>query len=133
LTDLLAGQVQIYFETSPLIIPQAQAGKLRVLAIAGNNRLNHLPEVPTTGESGFPKLLGGFWSGLVAPPGTPSDIVEALNAAVNEAMRSQEVQTAMERLGATPQLGTPVEFREFISAETTRWTEIIRSAGVKAH
>jgi tripartite-type tricarboxylate transporter receptor subunit TctC len=131
LTDLLAGHVQMYFETSPLILPHAQAGKLRVLAIAGSRRLNQLPEVPTTRESGFPGLLGGFWSGLVAPAGTPSDIVETINAAVNEAMRSQNVQTAMETLGANQQLGTPADFGQFISAETARWTEIIRASGVK--
>ena len=131
LTDLLAGQVQMYFETSPLILPQANAGKLRVLAIAGNGRLSHLPGVPTTRESGFPNLVGGFWSGLVAPPGTPADIVATINAAANEAMRSPEVRTAIETLGASQQLGTPTEFRNFISAETRKWTEIIRSAGVK--
>jgi len=131
LTDLLAGQVQVYFETSPLVLPQVQAGKLRVLAIAGSSRLKHLPEVPTTRESGFPHLLGGFWSGLVAPAGTPADIVEAINAAANEAVRSPEVQTAMETLGASQQLGTPAEFGAFISAETKRWTKIIRASGVK--
>ena len=131
LTDLLAGQVQIYFETSPLVLPQAQAGKLRVLAVAGNSRLNHLPEVPTTHESGFPHLLGGFWSGLVAPPGTPASIVEAINVTINEAMRSAEVQSAIEKLGGSQQLGTPAEFGAFISAETRRWTEIIRVADVK--
>jgi tripartite-type tricarboxylate transporter receptor subunit TctC len=131
LTDLLAGQVQMCFETSPLFIPQAQAGKLQLLAVAGNRRLNHLPDLPTTPESGFPDLIGGFWSGLVAPPGTPPDIVATINAAANEAMRSQEVRAAMEILGANPQLGTPAEFRSFISAETKKWTAVIRSAGVK--
>ena len=118
LTDLLAGQVQIYFETAPLILPQAQAGKLRVLAIAGKSRLDHLPDVPTTREAGLPHLLGGFWSGLVAPAGTPSDIVETINSAANEAMRSQEVQSAMETLSEW-QLGTPTEFGTFISARST--------------
>ena len=130
LTDLLAGQVQIYFETAPLILPQAQAGKLRVLAIAGKSRLDHLPDVPTTREAGLPHLLGGFWSGLVAPAGTPSDIVETINSAANEAMRSQEVQSAMETLGASQQLGTPTEFGTFISAEIRRWTEIVRTSGI---
>ena len=130
LTDLLAGQVQIYFETAPLILPQAQAGKLRVLAIAGKSRLDHLPDVPTTREAGLPHLLGGFWSGLVAPAGTPSDIVETINSAANEAMRSQEVQSAMETLGASQQLGTPTEFGAFISAEIRRWTEIVRTSGI---
>jgi tripartite-type tricarboxylate transporter receptor subunit TctC len=87
--------------------------------------------VPTTRESGFPHLLGGFWSGLVAPAGTPNNIVEAINTVANEAMRSQEVQIAMETVGASQQLGTPEEFGEFISAETRRWTEIVRTSGVR--
>jgi tripartite-type tricarboxylate transporter receptor subunit TctC len=131
LTDLLAGQVQMYFETAPLIVPQAQAGKLRVLAVAGDRRLNQLPEVPTTRESGIPNLLGGFWSGLVAPAGTPSHIVEAINAAVNEAMQSQALQAAMAALGASHHPGTPTEFRRFVSAETEKWTAIIRASGIK--
>ncbi len=131
LTDLLAGRVQIYFDTTPLIVPQAQAGKLRVLAIAGDRRLKQMPEVPTTRESGIPNLLGGFWSGLVAPAVTPSHIVEAINAAVNEAMQSQAFQAAMEALGASHQRGTPAEFGKFISAETEKWTAIIRASGIK--
>jgi tripartite-type tricarboxylate transporter receptor subunit TctC len=131
LTDLLSGQVQIYFETTPLIVPQAQAGKLRVLAIAGDRRLKQMPEVPTTRESGIPNLLGGFWSGLVAPAGTPSHIVEAINAAVTEAMQSQALQAAMEALGASHQPRTPAEFGRFISAETGKWSAIIRASGIK--
>ena len=131
LTDLLAGQVQMYFETSPPILPQAQAGKLRVLAIAGASRMTQLPHTPTTIEAGYTNLVGGFWSGLVAPPGTPPEIVTTINAAANEVVRSPEVQAAMERLGARERLGSPADFRDFIAAETIKWTEIIRTAGVK--
>jgi tripartite-type tricarboxylate transporter receptor subunit TctC len=131
LTDLLAGQVQIYFETTPLIVPQAQAGKLRVLAIAGDRRLKQMPEIPTTRESGIPNLIGGFWSGIVAPAGTPDRIVKAINTAANEAMHSQALQAAMEALGASHQPGTPAEFGRFISTETRKWTAIIRASGIK--
>ena len=131
LTDLLAGQVQIYFETTSLILPQAQAEKLRVLAIADDRRLKQMPEVPTTRESGIPNLVGGFWSGLVAPGGTPRPVVEAINAAVTEVMQSQALQAAMERLGASHQPATPAEFGRFISAETEKWTATIRAAGIK--
>ena len=110
LTDLLAGQVQIYFETRPAHTSSGASGKI---ARAGNCRKE--PSGPSAGRaddprSGLPHLLGGFWSGLVAPAGTPSDIVETINSAANEAMRSQEVQSAMETLGASQQLGTPTEF-----------------------
>jgi tripartite-type tricarboxylate transporter receptor subunit TctC len=133
LTDLVAGQVQIYFETSPLVLPQAQAAKVRVLAVAGSSRVNYLPEVPTVQEAGFPQLLGGFWSGVVAPAGTPAGIAEAINAAINDAMRSADVRSAIEKLGGSQQPGTPSDFAAFINAETTRWTEIIRVAGLKVN
>jgi tripartite-type tricarboxylate transporter receptor subunit TctC len=90
-----------------------------------------MPEIPTTRESGIPNLLGGFWFGLVAPAGTPSHIVEAINAAGNEAMQSRALQAAMEALGASHQPSTPAEFGKFISAETEKWTAIIRASGIK--
>jgi len=131
LNDVVAGHVKMYFETSPLIIPQAEAGALRVLAVASETRVERLPDIPTTRESGYPELLGSFWSGLVAPPGTPANIVTAINAATNDAMRSAELGNALAKLAARPQTGSPHEFREFIAAETRKWSSVIRSAGIK--
>jgi tripartite-type tricarboxylate transporter receptor subunit TctC len=129
----LAGQVQIYFETSPLILPQAEAGKLRVLAIADDTRLAQLPDVPTTGESGFPKLIAGFWSGILAPGGTAPDIVGLLNTAINEAMQAPQVQQALAKLSARPMVGSPQDFRTFINEETRKWTAVIRAANLQSN
>jgi len=132
LNDVVAGHVKMYFETSPLIIPLAEAGTLRVLAVAAETRVERLPNIPTMRESGYPNVLGSFWSGLVAPPGTPAHIVTAINAAANEAIRSAELGDALAKLAARPQTGTPHEFGEFIAAETRKWGSVIRSAGIKA-
>ena len=104
---------------------------MRVLAIAGTQRMAQLSDTPTTQEAGFENLAGGFWSGLVAPNGTPSDIVATINTASNEAMQSDEMRAALNILGGREQLGSPADFRDFIAAETIKWTEVIRTAGVK--
>jgi tripartite-type tricarboxylate transporter receptor subunit TctC len=130
-TDFLAGQVQIYFETAPLILSHAVAGKLRVIAVAGQARIRQLPDVPTTIESGFPKLVGGFWAGVLAPSCTPRGIIDRLNVAINEAMQSPDVQVSLAKLGAEPMLGSPGEFAAFIAAETQKWSAVIKAAGIK--
>lgn len=130
-TDLLAGQVQIYFESAPLILSHAVAGKLRVIAVAGQARIRQLPDVPTTIESGFPKLVGGYWAGVLAPSGTPRGIVDRLNVAINEAMQSPDVQVTLAKLGAEAMLGSPGEFALFIAAETQKWSAVIKAAGIK--
>ena len=83
-TDLVAGQVQMIFETTAILLPHVEGGRLRALAVATDKRSALLPDVPTTAESGYPKLMASFWSGLLAPAGTPAAIVEKLNGAVNE-------------------------------------------------
>ncbi len=130
LTDLLGGQVQIYFETAPLILPQVAAGKLRVIAVAAELRIAQMPDVPTTTESGFPELVGGFWSGILAPAGTPVKIVGKLNSAINETMQSPQVQDSLTKLAGHARVGSPDEFAAFIAAERQKWTPI--AARVKA-
>ena len=131
ITDLLAGQVQVYFETAPLILPQAEAGKLRVIAVAGTSRLSGLKDVPTMIESGFPHLTGGFWAGILAPAGTPRPVVELLNASINDAMRSPDAQLGLAKLGGEAKLGSPEDFAAFIAKETEKWSAVIATAGLK--
>jgi tripartite-type tricarboxylate transporter receptor subunit TctC len=131
ITDLLAGQVQIYFETAPVVLPHAEAGKLRILAVADQRRLSQLLGVPTTAEAGFPSLVGGFWSGIVAPAGTPAQIVDRLNIAINEIMRSPEAEVGLSKLGAGAMLGSPQAFAAFIASERQKWSAVIDAAGVK--
>jgi tripartite-type tricarboxylate transporter receptor subunit TctC len=93
--------------------------------------LEQLPNVPTTAESGFSDLVGGFWSGIVAPPGTPSTVVAMLNAAINSIMQTQDVRDALRRLGAEPRLDLPDAFARFLAAETRKWSAVINKAGLK--
>ena len=132
ITDLLAGQVQMYFDTVALFLPYIQAGKLKALAVADNTRSASLPAVPTTTESGFPTLKATFWIGIVAPIGTPATIVEKLNTSINEFLRRPEVEASLARFNATPKIGSPQDFAKFWRAETERWTNVITSAGIKA-
>jgi tripartite-type tricarboxylate transporter receptor subunit TctC len=130
-SDLLAGQVQMIFETTAILLPHVQGGRLRALAVAVAARSPLLPEVPTTAESGYPKLLASFWSGLLAPAGTPAPIVAKLNAAVNDILKSKEAQTGLERLSAEAKIGSPRDFAAFIAAETPRWAAIASETGIK--
>ena len=130
ITDLLAGEVQIYFETAAVVLPHAEAAKLRILAVATERRFAPLPDIPTTVESGFPNLVSGFWSGIVSPNGTPSRIVSKLNSAINEVMRSEKAQLGLSSLGGEAKFGSPEEFAAFIAAEREKWSAVIRAAGI---
>ena len=130
-TDLLAGQVQVYFATPADILPHVGAGKVRVIAVADTLRFPQLPDVPTTVESGSPNLTAEFWSGILAPAGTPTSIVDQLNVAINEIMRSPDARLALNQIGGKAKLGTPEDFKAFITTETQKWSAIIKATGVK--
>jgi tripartite-type tricarboxylate transporter receptor subunit TctC len=130
-TDLLAGQVQMIFETTAILLPHVEGARLRALAVATEARSPLLPEVPTTAESGYPKIIASFWSGLLAPAGTPPAIVEKLNATANEILKSKEAQAGLARLGAEARIGAPRDFAAFIAAETPRWAAIANETGIK--
>ena len=129
--DLLAGQVQMIFETTAILLPHVESGKLRALAVASAVRSPLLADVPTTAESGYPKLVASFWSGLLAPAGTPAPVIDKLNAAVNEILKTKEAQTGLARLSAEAKIGSPQDFAAFIAAETPRWAAIANETGIK--
>src|SRR5262249_55371489 len=131
-TDLLAGQVQMIFETTAILLPHVQGGRLRALAVATQARSPLLPSVPTTAESGYPKLIASFWSGLLAPAGAPSPIVDKLHAPLHDILPPQEAPAGFARLGAEAKLGSPQDFATFIAAEAPRWTAIANETGIKA-
>jgi tripartite-type tricarboxylate transporter receptor subunit TctC len=130
--DLLAGQVQMEFETLPILLPHVEAGKLKALAIADATRNPQLPDVPTTVEAGLPQLQATFWSGILAPAGTPQRIVDRLNAAINDILRTKEIEAVLARLSAKPKIGTPQDFAAFVAAESGKWTAVVNAAGIKA-
>ena len=130
-TDLVAGQVQMIFETTAILLPHVEGGRLRALAVATDKRSALLPDVPTTAERGYPKLMASFWSGLLAPAGTPAAIVEKLNGAVNEILKSKDAQAGLARLSAEAKIGSPQDFAAFIGAEAPRWAAIANETGIK--
>jgi tripartite-type tricarboxylate transporter receptor subunit TctC len=131
ITDLLAGQVQMYFETSTVLLPHIEAGTLRPLAVASATRSRELPEVPTTTESGFPTVQGTLWSGMLAPAGTQASIVNKLNSAINDILKAEDTQTRLKTLGAEAKGGSPQEFAAFISAELQKWAAVVAAASIK--
>jgi tripartite-type tricarboxylate transporter receptor subunit TctC len=131
ITDLIAGHVQMDFETIALLLPHVEAGKLRALALADETRSPQLPNVPTTIESGFAKLQATYWSGVLAPSGTSPNIVNKLNATINEVLRSKELEATLARLSARPKIGSPQDFAAFMAAETRKWSEVVSAAGIR--
>ena len=103
----------------------------KALAVADETRNAQLPAVPTTTETGLPKLQATYWNGVLAPAGTPTNIVGKLNAAINEIMKSPDLQATLVKLSAKPKIGSPQDFAAFIAAERKKWTEVADAAGVK--
>ncbi len=129
--DLVAGQVQMMFDTVTLQAPQLEAGNTRALAITAMQRLTTLPNVPTMSEAGFPDVQGGAWFGVFAPAGTPPAAVNWLNAEVKKAFASPEVREKFQKQGAQLMLGSPAEFTAFVASESKRWGDVIKKADIK--
>jgi tripartite-type tricarboxylate transporter receptor subunit TctC len=110
---------------------QAQAGKVRILAIAGKKRSDAAPNVPTMAEAGFPGLDLEMWHGMVAPAGTPAPIVKRLNEEFIKASRSPDIQRIIDVQATDLFLSTPDEFAKTIAADTERLGKVIRDAGIK--
>jgi tripartite-type tricarboxylate transporter receptor subunit TctC len=130
-SDLLGQQVQMVFLDLPVILPQIKAGALRPIAIGSPERAPTAMEVPTTAEAGMPDLRIENWYGMVAPAGTPADIVAILNKTAVEAMRDPAVKEKLAAQGTDLIGDTPEHFRDFIDSETKKWAEVIKDAGVQ--
>jgi tripartite-type tricarboxylate transporter receptor subunit TctC len=128
---VLTGEVQMAFETVPLLLGHIQAGKLRAIAVADAIRSHQLPDVPTTVESGFPEMQATFWLGVMAPAGTAPAIVSKLNATINGIMQSRDLEASLDKVGARPKLGSPQDVAVFMAAERKRWAEVIQRAGIR--
>jgi tripartite-type tricarboxylate transporter receptor subunit TctC len=129
-SDLIANQVDATFTGSPAVLPHIRSGRLRALAVSSSARLPALPDVPTVAESGYPGFEADQWYGVVAPAGTPADVVARLNAAINQALQAPEVMQQMVGEGATPMPGTPQAFGALIAREIPRWREVIKAGNV---
>ncbi len=130
-TDLLGGQVQMMFDNMPSALPHAKAGKLRPLAVTGLKRSAALPDIPTMDEEGLKGFNATSWFGLLAPAGTPKDIVAKLNAASVKALASPEMMERLAAQGAEPVGNTPEQFAAFIKAEIDKWSKIVKASGAR--
>jgi len=130
-TDLLGGQVQMMFDNMPSSLPYAKAGKLRALAVTSMTRSAALPDVPTMDEEGLKGFDATSWFGLLAPAGTPKDIVAKLNAASVKALASAEMRERLAAQGADPVGNTPEQFAAFIKAEIDKWAKIVKASGAR--
>ena len=129
--DLLGQQVQMTFLDLPVLLPQIRAGALRPIAIGSAERAPTAPDVPTTAEAGLPGLRIENWYGMVAPKGTPTEIVVALHRLATLAMADPSVKEKLALQGATLIGDTPEHFRAFIADEMDRWAKVIKDAGVE--
>jgi tripartite-type tricarboxylate transporter receptor subunit TctC len=128
--DLLGQQVQMTFLDLPVLLPQVKAGTLRPIAIGSAMRAPTAPDVPTTAEAGFADLRIENWYGMVAPKGTPKEIVTALHDLATKAMADPAVKEKLAQQGATLVGDEPEHFRQFIADETKKWAKVIKDAGV---
>jgi len=130
LTDLLSGQVQLYFGSMPASIEYVKAGKLRALAVTTARRSQALPDIPTVGEFVPGYELSG-WQGVGAPRNTPAEIVNKLNKEINLALADPKMKARLADLGGTVLPGTPADFGKFIAEEAEKWGKVIKFAGIK--
>ncbi|MGK2900839.1 MAG: Bug family tripartite tricarboxylate transporter substrate binding protein [Burkholderiaceae bacterium] len=130
--DMLGGNIQVIFDAWTSTSPHVESGKLKYLAVSTTARSAMAPQVPTMAESGFPGFNVFVWYGILAPAGTPSEVVDKLGRETLKVMAQPELKEAFARLGMEPMSGGPEPFAAFIRSETVKWAKIVRDAGAKA-
>ena len=131
LTDLISAQVDFMFDSLSSAMPFIQSGQLRAIAVTTRQRSTALPDVPTIEQSGYPGFDIGTWYGIWAPKGTPADVVQKLSQHAARALQQPQVQKRYAALGAQPVGSTPEDFANYQAAETRKWAEIVRRAGIQ--
>jgi tripartite-type tricarboxylate transporter receptor subunit TctC len=131
ITDLLGGRTQFTIDGLVTLVPLIKAGKLRALAVARAQRWPELPGVPTLVESGYPDFVVDAWTGVVAPAGTPLAIIEKLNTAINEGLKTPAAQASLAKFSAIANLGSPQDFEKFLASQMMKWGAIVKLAGAK--
>ena len=131
IADLVGGQVQLMFDNLPSALPQIKAGRLRALGVTSAQRAPALPDVPTIAESGLPGYEASSWFGLLAPAGTPKDVVAKVNGEVARWLASPEAKEKLLSQGANAAGGTPEDFARHIAAETAKWQQVVKASGAK--
>jgi len=130
--DLMGGHVDLMFASPTGAVPQVKSGRLRALAVTAPARINALPDVPTSRESGFPDFEISGWYGVAAPANTPKDIVSRLNAVVFRTLKANDVKERLQTEGLEPKSSSPDEMTAFVKSEIDRWGKVVKAAGAKA-
>jgi tripartite-type tricarboxylate transporter receptor subunit TctC len=128
LTDLIAGQVHVFFDNLPSSAPHIKGGRIRALAVTSAAREPSMPELPTVGET-VPGYEATAWFGIGMPRGTPREAIEKVNAEVNRALADPKMRERLAELGGRPIPGTPEDFGKVIAAETEKWAKVVASSG----
>ena len=131
LTDVVSGNVDFYMSSVPTLIGHIKQGKLRPLAVTSAKRVDDLPDVPTINESGFKGFDAVTWFGLLAPAGTPKDVIARINAEFNTALQQPALRKKLSDEGADPVGGTPEAFAALIKQEIPRWGQVVKESGAK--
>jgi len=130
-TDIMSGRVTMVFDNIPSYIPLIQGGKMKILVVTTTARSPVLPNVPTAVESGLPTLVSQGLFGLLAPAGTPNDIVQLLNREVGVVLNDAAVRERLLKLGIEPEASSPEGLRNLIQSEITKWARVIKEAGIR--
>jgi tripartite-type tricarboxylate transporter receptor subunit TctC len=131
IADLIAGNVQLMFESTNSIAPHVKAGRVRALAVTGERRSSILPDIPTLIEAGVPGYEVNAWSGIITTAGVPRPVLDKLNAAVNRALLQPDTRERLAQLGSEGGGGTPEAFAELIRRDSAKWAEVVRRSGAK--
>jgi len=131
-TAVLGGQVQAMFAGAPSVLRHVKSGTLRALGVASLARIAAAPDLPTLAESGFPGFDVTSWYGIVAPAGTPSQVIDRLHGEMTKALNESDVREKLAGLGAEPVGNTPAEFAATIRSETAKWSKIVKDAKITA-
>jgi tripartite-type tricarboxylate transporter receptor subunit TctC len=131
IADLIAGNVELMFESTNSIAPHVRAGRVRALAVTGARRARSLPEVPTMIEAGVPGYEVNAWTGVIAPAGLPRPVLERLNAVVNATINEPATRARLAAMGSEGGGGTPEEFAALIRRDSAKWAEVVRRSGAR--
>jgi tripartite-type tricarboxylate transporter receptor subunit TctC len=129
-TNLIGGQVQVGFDVMVTSLPHVRAGTLRALGVAGKNRFEMLPDVPSIAET-LPGYEARTWAGIGVPSGTPPDIIARLSREINEGLADPTIKARLAEVGTVPMIFTAAEFGAYIAAESEKWAKVVKFAGVK--
>ncbi|HEY1542480.1 MAG TPA: tripartite tricarboxylate transporter substrate binding protein [Xanthobacteraceae bacterium] len=130
LTDLMAGTVDVIFDNMPSSIGFIHAGKIRAVAVTTDKRSSALPDIPTVAET-VPGYEASAWFGMAAPKGTPKDVIDKLNATINEGLKDPKLVARLAELGGAPMPGTPEDFGKVVSSEVAKWKKVVEFSGAK--